>query len=269
VTLARDFTVTRNAVINGNTTLGDASGDSVTFNAATWTIANNITATRAIGVVGGTTFGATWNTTGQVDASGTATIIGQNFSFTHSGANNGDSIRAFRTTTDHQGSGTLGEIHGMNVTGTVSGTGNVTHYYGSLSQLQLTNSANVSNALYFYAVAPVLSSTGAVTEMDGFFSGNLGHASLVTSAWGFNASDITASLSNVAGFRSQVNSGTNKWGLYFDGTADNALNGKLRIGSTTAPTVALDVTGSAAISSDLTLPAAPSDPILLASIFGR
>jgi hypothetical protein len=56
---------------------------------------------------------------------------------------------------------------------------------------------------------------------------------------------------NNYGFRGSLAAATGVWNLYMGGTAQNAINGDLRIGSVTAPTVALDVTGGAKISATL------------------
>ena len=48
-----------------------------------------------------------------------------------------------------------------------------------------------------------------------------------------------------------VSGGATNWAIRAATTAQSALAGNLRIGSTTAPTVALDVTGAALISSTL------------------
>ncbi len=47
---------------------------------------------------------------------------------------------------------------------------------------------------------------------------------------------------------------TAKWGIFLTPTFDNALAGNTRIGGTTAPTVALDVTGEGKFSDNVTLP---------------
>ena len=46
---------------------------------------------------------------------------------------------------------------------------------------------------------------------------------------------------------------TTRWGIYQASTSNNALGGNLRVGSTTAPTVALDVTGAVKVSTTATV----------------
>lgn len=57
--------------------------------------------------------------------------------------------------------------------------------------------------------------------------------SSTTNFFGFNQIDTSVAVTNAA-FRSQMNSGTNKYGLYFDGTANNYLAGRLGL-NTTSP----------------------------------
>jgi hypothetical protein len=64
---------------------------------------------------------------------------------------------------------------------------------------------------------------------------------------------MTSAATITVGFLASMSSGTGKWGFYHNGTANNAFAGNTRIGSTVAPTVALDVTGSAAVSGALTV----------------
>jgi hypothetical protein len=119
------------------------------------------------------------------------------------------------------------------------------------SKFTLSSSGGLTNADGFRAHTATLSSTGEITNHTGFRAQDMGHATLVTNARGFLAQEQTGSVTLSLGFESQVSSGTGKWGFYASGTADNAFTGNVRIGSTTAPTVALDLTGAAKISSTL------------------
>ena len=68
----------------------------------------------------------------------------------------------------------------------------------------------------------------------GFYARNIGvgAGSSVTTQTGFGAVDLTGATTNY-GFRGQLSSGTGKWNLYMDGTANNYLAGALNIGTTT------------------------------------
>lgn len=73
----------------------------------------------------------------------------------------------------------------------------------------------------------------------------------LTNQYGFRCENLTKGGTLIAGFSASVTSGTGKWGFYSVGNANNAFAGNVRIGSVVAPTVALDVTGAALISSTL------------------
>lgn len=61
--------------------------------------------------------------------------------------------------------------------------------------------------------------------------GAIGAGTTLTTQIGFSAGTLTTG-SNVFGFRGQVASGTGRWNLYMDGTANNYLAGNLAIGTT-------------------------------------
>lgn len=261
--------VAGNLTVDGNTILGDTSADTLTINAGTWTYGNNFTATRAVGVApGGTTNAQEIDITFTSSPLGTTELRGQNHVTTASGADPIVFFTPLRMVAVYAGSSTANQVTGFNFRADNASTGIVTELVGTIGRIAITGAGNVSLGEDYLARAPVLSSTGACTTLAGFRSEDMGHATLVTNALGFDCLDQTASVTLTVGFRSQVTSGTGKWGFYSSGSANNAFSGKVRIGSVVAPTVALDVTGAGAISGDLTLPAAPSDPIMLAQIFG-
>jgi hypothetical protein len=112
------------------------------------------------------------------------------------------------------------------------------------SQANTANAAfTLTNLVHFYATQ------GTITG---------GSRTAPTVQYGFLAeSSLTGASTNI-GFYGNIASGSARWNFYAGGTADNAFLGNVRIGSVTAPTVALDVTGAAKISSTLT-PAALLD----------
>lgn len=78
--------------------------------------------------------------------------------------------------------------------------------------------------------------------------GGGGHA--ITNAIGLYVDDLVAGSTSNRGLRLTLSSGTGKHNLYSDGTADNYIRGNLGIGSgKTAPAVALDIAGEAAVTS--------------------
>lgn len=58
-----------------------------------------------------------------------------------------------------------------------------------------------------------------------------GNTATVTTMVGYNCEDLTKGGSNYA-FRGQVSSGTNKYNLYMDGTAQNYMKGNLQVDGT-------------------------------------
>ena len=81
------------------------------------------------------------------------------------------------------------------------------------------------------------------------YQGTFGSGSLVSNQFGFYASGTLTGATNNYGFYGNIASGTNRYNLYMGGTAQNVLVGNTRIGSTSVPTNALDVTGAMTVSS--------------------
>lgn len=236
----------------GNTTLGDASADTLTINAGTWTLGSNFTATRAAGVVAaGVSYLCRFDNTFVGDSGGTSDVIPWNFEATSSGAAPIVTSRVLRTLLTHAGTGTLTLGSTLGSAGFVSSTGNVTTFNGIQHSFVLFSSGGITEAKNFIAATPGFGSTGTITTARGFTAENQGNATLVTNALGFDAADQTA-VTLAIGYRSQVSSGTGKWGFQATGNANNAFQGSVRIGSLVAPTVALDVTGAIAATSTIT-----------------
>ena len=81
--------------------------------------------------------------------------------------------------------------------------------------------------------------------------GTIGAGSTVTSQYGFQVGSSLTGATNNYGFHGNIASGSNRWNFFANGSADNAFSGNTRIGGITAPTVALDVTGSANLTGSL------------------
>jgi hypothetical protein len=62
--------------------------------------------------------------------------------------------------------------------------------------------------------------------------GTIGLGSSVTTQTGYNVFNNLTGATNNYGFRGQIPSGTNRWNIYMDGTANNFMAGSLGIGST-------------------------------------
>ena len=100
----------------------------------------------------------------------------------------------------------------------------------------------LGNLVHFRAESTTIGSTSAVTNQYGFSAG----ANLI-GATGFNL-----------GFHGNIPSGTNRYNLYMDGTAQNYLAGNLGIG-VAVPTEKLDVAGTIALTGSVVFEGATAD----------
>jgi hypothetical protein len=237
------FTLTGDLVVNGSVTVGDASGDTLTINAGTWTYGANWAATRSAGALGASTQNVLSSTvTFSGDAGGTTQARPFVFVGTGSGSNAVSEFRGISASWTWNGSGVaVSSTYGITSTITVGSTGNATNLQAFRAGFTLSSSGNTTTADGFITVAPTLSSTGGITTLNGFRVGNIGHATLVGTAVAFKADDITASATAARGLQLSLASGTGKHNLYIDGTADNYLNGNVGIGTTTFGTSAAQV----------------------------
>ena len=108
--------------------------------------------------------------------------------------------------------------------------------YGTLNQLNTQATAfTLSNYHHFTAT-----------------QGTIGANSVVSLQTGFHVlANLTGATTNY-GFRGAIPSGSGRFNLYMDGTAQNYVAGNLGIGpGKTVPTVALDISGSALITGSL------------------
>jgi hypothetical protein len=201
----------------GNTTLGDASADTLTINSGTWTIGSTVTATRAMGAAAaGTTNALEWDTTFTGDAGGTSNVRGANFQITGSGGNAVSAIRSVLGGATWSGTATLTTMLGFNAT------------------VSLTSTGSATTADVFRAGSPTLSSTGVATALTAFHANNQGNATLVGTARGFLADDQTASATAAYGFESQVTAASGKLSFYDSGGAGIQGAGKIVSTSATA-----------------------------------
>ncbi len=106
----------------------------------------------------------------------------------------------------------------------------------------------ISNVQMFRAVPSTAAAAFTLGTLINYQSGfeTKGAGSTITEFIGYNASDTSVATTTKA-FNSNVNSGTNKWGFYANGTASNYFAGKVQIGSTTDGGELLQVTGTARI----------------------
>lgn len=129
-------------------------------------------------------------------------------------------------------------------------SGVTTSAIGNQSAISLAAAAFTTSSVYHFYAAPNSGGAGStITNQVGFIAeSTLGTAGAAT-------------VTNAYGFLSNIASGANRWNFFAGGTANNAFNGNVRIGSTAAPTVALDVTGAALISTTLGVTTSLTTPL--------
>jgi hypothetical protein len=169
-----------------------------------------------------------------------STMTGSTFATNISGIT-GDAI------VDMTGGSGCDAVAGSSVSARSINSAPVNSAAGYRSIIIIGGSGNITNSYAYEARAVSRSSTGVITNSHGLWVDNQGLGA-GTSAYGVRVLDQSGSTNNY-GVASAVTSGSNKWEFYGSGGANSAFAGNVRIGSTTAPTVALDVTGSAAVSS--------------------
>jgi hypothetical protein len=122
-------------------------------------------------------------------------------------------------------------------------------------------------AVYNQTQASVVNTTFTLPILRHFSAtqGTIGASATVTTQVGFHVqSTLTGAINNYA-FQGTIASGTNRWNIYMDGTANNYLAGSLGIGSTsltginlrvskniTGATASFNVLASGAVQSDVT-----------------
>jgi hypothetical protein len=125
--------------------------------------------------------------------------------------------------------------YGISIEGKISSdvTGSAVYYTTGVG----TNAGtfNVSNLLHYAT-----------------YQSSIGAGSSVNSQIAFFVSGGLIGATNNYGFYGDINSGTNRWNLYMNGTASNFMRGKLLLGSTTDYSVAmLQVTGKSSFSDNI------------------
>lgn len=103
--------------------------------------------------------------------------------------------------------------------------------FGFLSRQQVQTPVT-TNAFQFCSQPSTVASAFALTSLYHFVAiqGTVGAGSSVTSQYGFHAGSTLSGATNNYGFFGALASGTGKYNLYMQGTADNYLAGKLAIG---------------------------------------
>jgi hypothetical protein len=140
----------------------------------------------------------------------------------------------------------------LNITGATSA-------YGQRINGNVQSGVTTLAAAYFSNIA-LANASFTTTDLVHFLANppSGGAGSTATNQYGFRAdstlgSNGAATVTNSYGFYSNLASASNKWNFFANGTANNAFAGNVAIGSTTAPTVPLAVTGAATISTSLAI----------------
>jgi hypothetical protein len=108
--------------------------------------------------------------------------------------------------------------------------------------------SDVTNTAYgYYAATGTQATTFTLPILIQYASdpGVFGAGSTITNHIGFFASNISAAnVTNAFAFQGGMASGTNRWNLYMNGTANNYMAGRLGIGSTSLTDINLRISGT-------------------------
>jgi len=154
---------------------------------------------------------------------------------------------------------------GIRLQNTLTGGTTATGLYSNPT----ADSGTTSSITGVGAIPKTAAASFTVSNVYGFFAFDTskGAGSTITNQHGLYIADQTQGTNNF-GITSLVSSGSNKWNIYASGTANNAFAGNVRIGSTTAPTNALDVTGAMTVSGNTTLGDATTDTVTVNGYMG-
>lgn len=234
-----------NMTINGNVVLGDSSTDTLTIATNTVTWSNNPTHS------GNHTWSGSMTMNGNVvigdSSTDTLTIATNAVTWSNNPTHSGTHIITGRLGVG----GSLSALTHFYVAG--SGLASGVDQGGVYSDCTFTAGATTSEAAFSARTTGAAGSHTTVAAIGLAVADHvLGASQTVTGSYGVLIQNRTAAATLIVGVASQVSSGTGKWNWYSSGTADSSFNGKVRIGSNVAPTVALDVTGSIIASVNLT-----------------
>lgn len=123
-------------------------------------------------------------------------------------------------------------LTGYNLRITKNITGATISYGTEVSSI--TNSDVTTQSVYYSTTANTIAATftlGALIHYSAY-QGTFGAGSTITNQYGFYAQSTLTGATNNYGFRGAIPSGTGRYNLYMDGTANNYMAGSLGIGST-------------------------------------
>jgi hypothetical protein len=136
------------------------------------------------------------------------------------------------------GTTSIGNFNGnlavaSNITGNINSRG--IHQFGTTQSDVTTSASGYMNTLNTQATTFTLGEYRHFSASQG----TIGSGSTITTQTGFHAASNLIGATNDWGFRGAIPSGTGRYNLYMDGTANNYLAGALSIGVTTANASAL------------------------------
>jgi hypothetical protein len=118
-----------------------------------------------------------------------------------------------------------------------------------------TGTGNVTSAYCFNAFADLDVGTGTISKFvayraDDFTAGS--GSRITTSGFGFFCANTTAcSCPTVAAYGSEMSSGSGRFNLYFNGSANSVMAGGLRLGDLNSPSEKLEVNGNALVTGNV------------------
>ena len=169
------------------------------------------------------------------------TIDGANQTFIYESAND-----SFKTSTRLGIRATPNITSNLRIGGSAGGEGNGTTYYSFLNN-PVFQSDVTANAYYNFVQVKTGSNDGTaytITNLEGYTAtigaSGVSADSTITNLTGFNVKSSWTAGTNNYGFRGEIDTGTNRWNVYMDGSAPNYFAGNVGIG-TNNPEGKLDV----------------------------
>jgi hypothetical protein len=210
------------------------------LSSGTWVLGSNITELRAMGVVTGSAQARQQLTTCSGSGNGLADVRGIQSQVTLSGSESTTNTVVLNPQLElRHTAGTAifaRTLQGYARLGLSSST------VGSVTTLRALDfhiahegvGGSINTATVYHAGdVDLQDGSGTIASMYGFRTGDLGHATRITAeAIGYDTGNMTAGAPLTAAFRSQMSSGTGKFGFYASGSADNFFEGKVKFGTT-------------------------------------
>ena len=197
-----------------------------------------------------------WNTAASGSAAGAITFtermrLHNNGNLVLGGTVSTDNGLRFQVTGDGFFSGRLG-LGSTSLTNTILRVGN--NITGAASHFSVFASqsvqSDVSNASIFTTEISTQATAFTLNTLRHYRAtqGTFGASSIVTNQYGFFAESTLTGATNNYGFYGDIASGTGRWNLYMNGTANNYMAGSVGIGTTTLTgytlAVGKNITGS-------------------------